>query len=92
MSCQIAVLRSDAIRLNDQLAEQRAISSSLSAEHDNREAAASAVKAELEGKKEELAKVKGQRNLFLAIIIALGIGILGYIAFRVLRFLRIIPG
>ncbi|MDR2797275.1 MAG: hypothetical protein LBB80_02935 [Treponema sp.] len=50
-----------------------------------------AVKAELEGTKEELAKVKKQRNLYLATLIAVCIGVFDYIAFRVLRFFRIIP-
>jgi beta-glucosidase-like glycosyl hydrolase len=88
---EVTVLRKDAGRLNDQLAEERKISAALSEEHDRREAAGAAVKAELEGKKEELAKVKGQRNLYLAILIAVCLGVLCYIAFRVLRFLRIIP-
>jgi hypothetical protein len=75
--------------LNGQLAEQRQISAALSAEHDRREAAGAAVKAELAGKKEELAMVKGQRNLYLAILIAVCISVLAYIAFQILRFLRI---
>jgi hypothetical protein len=88
---EVTVLQKDAGHLNDQLAGQREISAALSAEHDRREAAGAAVKAELEGTKEELAKVKGQRNLYLAILIAVCLGILGYTAFRVLRFFRIIP-
>jgi chromosome segregation ATPase len=81
---QVGILRQDAGRLNDQLAEQRTINAALSAEHDRREAAGAAVKADLEGTKEELAKVKGQRNLYLTILIAVCLGILGYIVFRVL--------
>jgi predicted nucleic acid-binding Zn-ribbon protein len=88
---EVDMLRKDTGRLNDQLAEQRGINAALSAEHDKREAAGAAVKEELEGKKEELAKVKGQRNLYLAILIAVIIGVLSIIALRVLRFLRIIP-
>jgi chromosome segregation ATPase len=88
---EAATLREDAGRLNGLLTEQRKISAALSVEHDRREAAGAAVKTELEGTKEELAKAKGQRNLYLVIIIAVCLGILGYIAFRVLRFLRIIP-
>jgi chromosome segregation ATPase len=88
---QVGVLRKDAGRLNDQLAEQRELNAALSTEHDRREAAGAAVKVELESTKEELAKVKGKRNLYLALLIAVCLGILGYIAFRILRVLRIIP-
>jgi hypothetical protein len=84
LRCEVTTLRKDAGRLNDQLVEQREINAALSAEHDRREAASAEVKA-------ELAKVKGQRNLYLVILIAVCLGILGCIAFRVLRFLRIIP-
>ena len=88
---EVGILREDAGRLNAQLAEQREISVALSVEHDKREAAAATVQTELEGTKEKLAKVKGRRNLYLAILIAVGIAVLGYAAFRVLRFLRVIP-
>jgi predicted nucleic acid-binding Zn-ribbon protein len=88
---EVGILREDAGRLNNQLAEQREISAALSAEHNKREAAAAAVRTELEGTKEELAKVKGQRNVYLVFLIAVCIGILGYIAFKVCRFLKIIP-
>jgi chromosome segregation ATPase len=91
LRCEVITLRKAAERLNNQLAEQREISATLSVEYDRREAAGTEVKVELEGTKEELAKVRGQRNLYLAIFIAVCLGILGYIAFRVLRFLRIIP-
>ena len=87
---EVGILREDTGRLNAQLAEQREISAALSAEHDKREAAASAVRIELEATKEELAEVKGRRNLYLVILIAVCTGILGYAAFRVLRFLRVI--
>jgi hypothetical protein len=81
---EAAALRGDAGRLNEQLAEERKIRAALSAEHDRREAAMAAVKA-------ELAKEKGQRRLFLAVLIAVGVGVLGCIVFRILRVLRIIP-
>ncbi|MHB9292512.1 hypothetical protein Holit_01610 [Hollandina sp. SP2] len=91
LSLEANILRKDAGRLNDQLAEQRELNAALSVEHDKREVAGAAVEEELEGMKEELAKVKGQRNLCLVILIAIFIGALGYIGFRVLRLLRIIP-
>jgi regulator of replication initiation timing len=81
---QVGVLRKDAGRLNDHLVEQRELNAALSVEHDRREATGAAVKAELEDTKEELAKVKGQRNRYLALLIVVCLGILGYIAFRVL--------
>jgi chromosome segregation ATPase len=77
-------LREDAGRLNNQLAEQRELNAALSAEHDRREAAGAEVKVELEDTKKKLAKVKGQRNLYLALLIVVCLGILGYIAFRLL--------
>jgi chromosome segregation ATPase len=91
LSTHLGEVNGDVERLNVQLAEQRKINAALSAEHDRREAAGAAVKAELEGTKGELAKVKGQRNLYLAILIAVCIGVLGYIVFRALQLLRIIP-
>jgi chromosome segregation ATPase len=91
LSREVTALREDAGRLNEQLAEEREINAALSEEHDRREAAGAAREKELEGTKGKLAKVKGQRNLYLAILIAVCIGILAYIAFRVLRFFRIIP-
>jgi chromosome segregation ATPase len=84
-------LRTDTMRLNEQLVEQRQINAALSAEHNRREAAAAAVRIELADTKEELAGAKGQRNLYLAILIAICIGVLAYIAFRVLRLFRVIP-
>jgi uncharacterized protein HemX len=77
--------------LNVQLARQREINAALSGEHDKREAAGAEVKEELTETKEKLAKAGGQRNLFLAIMIALALAIVGFIVIRVLRFLRIIP-
>jgi hypothetical protein len=83
---QVAVLRKDAGRLNDQLAEQRELNTALQVEHDRREAAAATVQREVEA---TLAKVKGQCNLYLAILLAVGIGVLGYIALRVFRILLV---
>jgi hypothetical protein len=88
---EVGRLREDTVRLNARLTEQREISAVLSGEHDRLEAVAAAVQIELGNTKEELAKVKGQRNLYLAILIAVCVGVLGYIAFRALQFLRIIP-
>ena len=88
---EVGILRGDTGRLNEQLAEQRNIAAAFSEEHDKREAAGAAVKAELADTKEKLAKAGGQRNLFLAIMIALALAIVGFIVIRVLRFLRIIP-
>ncbi|MDR0586031.1 MAG: hypothetical protein LBG26_02205 [Treponema sp.] len=88
---QAAVTRVDVERLNVQLARQREINAALSGEHDKREAAGAEVKEELTETKEKLAKAGGQRNLFLAIMIALALAIVGFIVIRVLRFLRIIP-
>ena len=88
---EVGILREDAGRLNAQLAEQRKIDAALSEEHDKRETAAAVVQIELEGTKEELAAAKGRCNLYLVILIAVGIAVLGYAAFRVLRFLRGIP-
>ena len=88
---EVSVLRKDTGRLTERLAEQREIGAALSEEHDKREAAAGAVRLKLDAAKEELAKVKGRCVLYLAILIAVCIGVLGYIAFRALRFLRIIP-
>ena len=88
---EVGILREDTGRLNEQLTEQRKIAAALSEEHDRREAAGAAVKAELESTKEEFVKVKGQRDFYLVILVAAGIAVLGYAAFRVLRFLRVIP-
>jgi hypothetical protein len=88
LRCEVSSLREDAGHLNSQLAEEREIAAALSAEHDKREAAWAAVKAELEGTKEKLAKTKGQRNLCLAVLIAICAGALGCIAVR-LFFVRL---
>jgi predicted nucleic acid-binding Zn-ribbon protein len=88
---EVGILREDAGRLNNQLAEQREISSALSVEHDKREAAAAAVRGELADTREKLVKVSGQRSLAVVIAAALALAIIGYIVIRVLRFLRIIP-
>ncbi|MHB9294194.1 hypothetical protein Holit_03321 [Hollandina sp. SP2] len=88
---QVMIFRKDAGCLNDHLVEQRELNTALSAEHDRWEAVWARVEAELEGTKEEMAEVKGQHNLYLTLLVVVCLGILGYIAFRVLRLLRIIP-
>jgi chromosome segregation ATPase len=88
---QVASTRVVVEQLNAQLARQREINAELSAEHDHREATAAAISGELADTKEKLAKVSGQRNLTMVIAAALALAIIGYIAFRVLRFLWIIP-
>jgi Skp family chaperone for outer membrane proteins len=88
---QAAATMADAGLLASQLGRQREISAALSAEHDRRDAEAAALEAELADTRERLAKTAGQRNLFLAVIIALGLAVAGYAAIRVLRFLRVIP-
>ena len=88
---EVSVLRKNAELLNGQLTEQRGINAALSVEHDKREAAGAAVQIELERTKEELAAVKGRLLVCAAMLIAVGIAVIGYIAFRVLRFLRVIP-
>jgi chromosome segregation ATPase len=72
----------DVERLNSLLAEQRQLNETLSTEYDKRESTEATVKA-------ELAKVRGQRNLYLAMLIAVCLGVLGYIAFRILRVLPV---
>ena len=88
---EAGVLRKNAELLNGQLTEQRGINAALSVEHDKREAAGAAIRIELESTKEKLAKVKGQRNVCAVMLIAVSLAAIGYIAFRVLRFLRVIP-
>ena len=85
------ILRRDTGRLNTQLAEQREISVALSAEHDKREVAAAAVRIELEGTKEELAKAEGQRNAFRAILITAGVVAALFMVFKALRAIKIVP-
>jgi hypothetical protein len=87
LASKVAALREDAGRLNEQLAEQREIRAALSQEHDRLEAAGAATREELEGVKAQLAQARRQRNLCLALLIAA----LGWLVFRLLRFLRIIP-
>jgi hypothetical protein len=82
---EVDALRRDAGRLNSQLAEQRGIGATLSAEHDRREAAAAADSEELAATREKLVKVSGQRNLAVVIVIAMVLAILGAIALRVFR-------
>jgi hypothetical protein len=91
LSNQVTVLHSDAERLNAQLARQRVLEAVLSEEHGRREAAAAGVQSELEETRLKLEKTAGQRNLYLVIMIILAVGILGFIAVKVLRFLRVIP-
>jgi chromosome segregation ATPase len=83
-------LRGDACRLNALLAEERKILAALSEEHDRREAAAAETAAELESRKRELATVKGRRNVYLALLIAVCVCVFGYSVFRALRFFRVI--
>jgi chromosome segregation ATPase len=91
LASEVATLRENAGRLNDQLVEEREINAALSREHDKREAAAAEVKKDLAVAREKLAKVSGQRNLAVVIAAALALAIIGYIVIRVLRFLRVIP-
>jgi hypothetical protein len=88
---EVARTGTDVERLNAQLARQREISAALSEEHDRREADGAAVKEELAVTKEKLAKTAGQRDLAIAVAAALALGVIGYAAIRVLRFLKIIP-
>jgi outer membrane PBP1 activator LpoA protein len=88
---EVSLLRENTLRLNDQLTEQREINAALSVEHDNRESAGAAVQMEAEKPKEKLTKVKRQRNICAVMLISGSIAVIGYIAFRVLRFLQIIP-
>lgn len=91
LSEQVKTLHGDVDRLNAQLAHQRELGAALSEEHYKREAEGAKVKSELEEAHVKLAKTTGQRNLYLAIMIALAVGILAFIAIKVLRFLRVIP-
>jgi hypothetical protein len=75
---EVSLLRENTLSLNDQLAEQREINAALSVEHDNREAAGAAVKA-------ELGKVKGQRNLCAALLSSIAVIILCYTGFKIYR-------
>jgi predicted nucleic acid-binding Zn-ribbon protein len=88
---EVNILREDAVRLNDQLVEEREIRAALSKEHDRLETAAVTVQIELGDTKEDLAKVKGQRNTFLAILITAGVVVVLFIVFKVLRAIKIIP-
>lgn len=89
LTLQVTSTRADVDQLNTQLARQRKINAALSVEHDKGEAASAEVKEELVDTKEKLAKVSGHRNLFLAIMIALALAIVGFIVIRVLRFLPV---
>ena len=91
LRAETGALRGDVGRLNTLLAKQREISAALSEEHDRREAAAVAVQVELDETKQELAKAKGQRNTFQAILITAGIVIVLLVIFKALRTIKIIP-
>jgi hypothetical protein len=82
-------------KLNRQLAGEREITRRQGERFDEREAAWQRAAAEREAENAALQvenkKIAGQRNLYLAILIAVCLMALGYIAFRVMRVLRIIP-
>jgi hypothetical protein len=88
---EVGMLRLDAGRLNSQLEEQRDISAALSEEHDRREARAAALEADLAEKALESERYQSVAWVRLMAILALGLVVVGYIAFRVCRFLKIIP-
>jgi hypothetical protein len=88
---EVNALRINAGLLNKQLAEQREISAARSEEHDRREAAAAALESELATKTLEAEEYKGRGNSRLVIIIALAGSWALYIAYRVCKFLKIIP-
>jgi hypothetical protein len=88
---EVDMLRLDAGLLNSQLEEQRDISAALSAEHDRREAMAAALEADLAEKALESERYQSVARVRLMAILALGLVVVGYIAFRVCRFLKIIP-
>jgi hypothetical protein len=87
--------QAEAEKLNRQLAGERETIRLQGELFDEREAAwqrsVSEREAENAALRVENKKFAGQRNLYLAILIAVGLGVLGYIAFRVMRVLRIIP-
>jgi hypothetical protein len=85
---EVVALRKDAALLNGQLAKEREINAALSAEHDRREAAGAAAWEELEGVKGQLAKARRQLSLCATLLVAA----LGWLVFRLLRLLRVIPG
>jgi hypothetical protein len=91
LAAQAAGVKADAGLLASQLEQQREIAAALSAEHDRREAEAAALGEELADTREKLAKAAGRRDLYLVILIALGLAAAGYAVFRVLRLLRVIP-
>jgi chromosome segregation ATPase len=88
---EAAVLQETAARLDAQLAEQRLLSAALSAEHDRREHEAAGIAGELAGARLQEEMWRRKAAVRLAVIVALAAAIAGYIAFQVLRFLRIIP-
>ncbi|MDR2078972.1 MAG: hypothetical protein LBP74_04530 [Treponema sp.] len=87
--------QAEAEKLNRQLAEEREINGRMTRQFNEYEVvqleALTERDTEISALKIENKAVKGQRNLYLAMFIALCLGVLGYIAFRVFRFLRIIP-
>jgi hypothetical protein len=88
---EAAALQETAVRLDAQLAEQRLLSAALSAEHDRREVEAAGIAGELAGARLEEEKWRRKASIRMVVVVALVVAIAGYIAFRVLRFLRIIP-
>jgi chromosome segregation ATPase len=82
---EASILRRDTRRLNEQMAEQERINTSLIAEHDKWEAAAAAVQTELENTKKKLASVKGQRDRCLLILTVLAAAILCIAGFKLYR-------
>jgi chromosome segregation ATPase len=82
-------------RINRLLAEERETTRRQGEIFDRREEAwqqaVSDREAENAALRVENKKFAGQRNLYLAILIAVCLGVLGCIAFRVMRVLRIIP-
>jgi hypothetical protein len=87
--------QAEAEKLNHQLAGERETTCLQGELFDEREAAwqrsVSEREAENAALRVENKKIAGQRNLYLAILIAVCLMALGYIAFRVMRVLRVIP-
>jgi hypothetical protein len=92
----------DSKNLNSQLSNQRQITRSLTESFNKYEqdqlTLISLKNGEIVGKdqeigelKTEVAREKGQKRLYLAILISVGVLVLGYAAIQICRFLRIIP-
>jgi peptidoglycan hydrolase CwlO-like protein len=88
---EAAALQETAARLNAQIEERRLLSAALSAEHDRREMEAAGIAGELSDARLEEERWRRKAAVRLAVVVVLAAAIAGYIAFRVLRFLRIIP-